>query len=409
MEEMIKHHRLRGVIKPLILVHISMKNLFFKKLRTSLTVLGVVIGVGSIVFLVSLGLGLQKLVNRQVVGSNSVKTIDVSSTKSKVIKLDPETVKSIASLSEVEKVAKVYNFGGRANIGTSKTDSIVFGVDSDYLELGNLKVVEGSGQTLGDGQALVNLSLLKAVGISDAKSALQKDLNVNVEIVDDTKAGAKKNITLSAQIVGVIESGSGAEVYLDSKGFLASGVVNASQLKVLAKSQQSVPELKKQIEAFGLTSSSPLDTLDQINQIFNLFNFILVGFGGIGMIIAVLGMFNTLTISLLERTREIGLMISLGARQRDVRRLFIMESIALSHLGGLIGLIGAYMSGRVVDLVLNSWAASRGVPDRITAFDLQPWIIAATFVFVTIVGFVVVYFPARRASHINPIEALRHE
>ena len=282
-------------------------------------------------------------------------------------------------------------------------------MDSDYLELGNLKVVEGSGQTLSDGQALVNLSLLKAVGITDAKSALQKDLNVNVEIVDDTKAGAKKNITLSAQIVGVIESGSGAEVYLDSKGFLASGVVNASQLKVLAKSQQSVPELKKQIEAFGLTSSSPLDTLDQINQIFNLFNFILVGFGGIGMIIAVLGMFNTLTISLLERTREIGLMISLGARQRDVRRLFIMESIALSHLGGLIGLIGAYMSGRVVDLVLNSWAASRGVPDRITAFDLQPWIIVATFVFVTIVGFVVVYFPARRASHINPIEALRHE
>lgn len=409
MEEIVKHHHLRGVIKPRLLVHIAMRNLFFKKLRTSLTVIGVVIGVGSIIFLVSLGLGLQKLVSNQVVGSDSVKTIDVSSTKSKVIKLDPETVNSITNLPNVEKVAHVYNFGGKANLGTSKTDTIVFGIDTEYLSLSNLKFSANTIGTLEGDEALVNTSLLKAVGISDAKSAVNQSVVVNVEVPDDNNGAQKKSLVLNLKIKGVVESGAGSEVYLNHDNFTQAGVKNASQLKVLSRSQQDVAGLKRQIEAFGLTTSSPLDTLDQINQIFNLFNFILVGFGGIGMVIAVLGMFNTLTISLLERTREIGLMISLGARQKDVYRLFVLESIALSWLGGLFGLIGAFMSGKFVDLLLNSWAASRGVPDRITAFDLQPWLILSTFLFVTIVGFIVVYFPARRASHINPIDALRHE
>ncbi len=407
MEEIIKHHRLKGVIRLSILVHIALRNLFFKKLRTSLTVLGVVIGIGSVVFLVSLGFGLQKLVSHQVVGSDSIKTIDVSSAKSKLIKLDDETIDKIVGLANVERVARVYNFGGKINLGSSRTDAILFGVDSNYLQLSNLKFIEGAGTSLTDDQAIVNRSLLKAVGINDAKSAIGQHLSIDATISPDDET--KQSIGLKVTIKSVIESGAGAEVYLPDKLFTSYGVNIASQLKVLTNNQQSVSTLKRQIEALGLTTSSPLDTLEQINQIFSLFTLVLVGFGGIGMIIAVLGMFNTLTISLLERTSEIGLMVSLGARQRDIRRLFIIESIALSYLGALIGLIGAFVIGKLIDFVISSWAGSRGVAEHISAFDLQPWLVLATFVFITVVGFMVVYFPARRASRISPIDALRHE
>jgi ABC-type antimicrobial peptide transport system permease subunit len=127
------------------------------------------------------------------------------------------------------------------------------------------------------------------------------------------------------------------------------------------------------------------------------------------MVVAILGMFNTLTIALLERTKEIGLMIALGARRSDMRKLFIFEAILISFIGSVIGVTIAVIAGKLVNLYINIGAAQRGVADSFELFANPPWVIGSIILGTVIIGIVVVYIPARRAERINPIDALRRE
>ena len=154
---------------------------------------------------------------------------------------------------------------------------------------------------------------------------------------------------------------------------------------------------------------SPVDTLNEINKVFNYLNLILIGFGGIGMLIAILGMFNTLTISLLERTKEIGLMVALGARSVDMKRLFIFEALFLSLVGATLGIVGAVGLGWLINIVMNMLAAGRGVKDGFQLFAHPYQLVFGVIGFMVIVGLLVVVLPARRAQKISPIDALRRE
>ena len=127
------------------------------------------------------------------------------------------------------------------------------------------------------------------------------------------------------------------------------------------------------------------------------------------MIVAVLGMFNTLTISLLERTREIGLMVALGARSVDMKRLFVFEALLLSISGSVIGIIGAYLLGSIVNIAMNLFANQRGVRETIDLFANPPVLILGVLIFMVIVGLLVVILPSKKAQKINPIDALRRE
>lgn len=401
-------------VKLRVLFMMAYKNLAFKKLRTTLTIAGVVIGIGSIVFLVSLGLGLQNLVTKEVVGSKSVQTIDVTSTKPKIIHLDKDSLEKFHQYPEVTDIAKAYSFAGKVSYANSTTDSVIYGVDKGYLDLSSLRLVAGEKIALsGDNDVLVNSSLLKAMGINDSSKVLNK--NVKIAITDDKNTTNNVNSSISKEfnkemkIVGVLETGSGAEVFAKDTIFEAAGYDNYNQIKVVVKDGSAVSQVRKQIESQGFATASPIDTLDQINQVFSILNIILACFGGIGMVIAVLGMLNTLTISLLERTREIGLMVSLGARKRDVRRLFIIEALVLSFLGASIGIVAAMIFGQTVNLLLLNYAKSRGVEQNISLFYIPIWFIFVILIFTCIIGFIVVAYPARRAGRINPIDALRHE
>ena len=127
------------------------------------------------------------------------------------------------------------------------------------------------------------------------------------------------------------------------------------------------------------------------------------------MIVAILGMFNTLTISLLERTREIGLMIALGARRKDMRMLFMLEAVILSLIGSIMGIIMAMITGSILNLVVSRLAHGRGVQDSFSLFSNPLWLVVSLIVFMVLVGLGVVILPARRAEKINPIDALRRE
>lgn len=399
----------RGVIQFHILMRLAYKNLFFKKLRTSLTIMGVIIGIGSIVFLLSFGFGLQNLVSKQVIGSSSVQTIDVTSPRSKILKLNPDTLKQISALSGVDETGRSFNTAGSVKVQNSQTETVVYGADTPFVELSSLKLLSG---TILDknstNDTVINSSLAKAVGLKDNQKAVGQTISVAFDVIP-SGASDKKTVTKDFKIKGIFESDARAELFIPSANFETANMYDATQLKVVVKDKTKIPDVRKSIEALGFSTTSPLDTVDQINQVFTLLHFILLGFGGIGMIIAILGMFNTLTISLLERTREIGLMISLGARKQDVKRLFIVEALLLSLLGGMLGVFGAVVLGFVGNTILNNYAHGNGVKENISAFAFSPKLVLITIGLSGILGLLVVYFPARRASQTNPIEALHND
>lgn len=401
--------RRRRFMDPKLLVRVAHRNLWYRKLRTSLTIMGVVIGIGSITFLLSFGLGLQKLVSQQILGNRSVKTIDVTSAKSNLISLTPDNVDRVSKLigSDSSSIARTYSLAGVMQFHGASSKVAVFGANQDYIDLSNLDIKAGSSHLGGEGDAIINSSVLKLMGLNEPKKAIGQDIKVVVTNPQAEEGIEFGQTTLGLHVIGVAETGAGTELFTSNKTFAAIAPTSYSQIKVVAKDNNQVAELRKKIEAMGFSTSSPLDTVTQINQVFRFFNLILAGFGGIGMVIAILGMLNTLTISLLERTREIALMISLGARRRDVWRLFAIEASLLSFLGGLLGVLAAFLLGFIVDRILNGYAAIRGVPAGFSFFSLPLGLVCGAILFMFIVGMAVVYFPARRASRINPIDVLR--
>jgi len=390
-----------------LLAYIAKRNLLSKRLRTSLTLAGVIIGIGAIFFLLSFGLGLQKIVTDEIVGNQSIKSIDVSSPNSGILKLDVDALNRFSQLPHVQQTGGSFLIPGVVKVNGAEIDAVAYGVDIPFQSISNLSAFSGRLLVGEDNRSVVvNRSLLDAVGMKDAEDAVGKEINLSIPI---KIGGVTKNIIDNFNIIGVISSGSGSEVFVPSHILVSQGVSNYSNVKIVVDENDDVSTVRSQIEALGFETLSPIDTIDQINQIFKYFNIILVGFGAIGMIVAVLGMFNTLTISLLERTKEIGLMVALGARSRDMKRLFVLEALLLSVTGAGIGILGAVFGGIIINIVMNSYARGRGVTESFDLFATPWWLILGMIGFMVIIGLVVVYFPARRAERISPIEALRQE
>jgi len=390
-----------------VTLYLAWKNITHKRLRSILTILGVAIGIGAVYFLLSFGFGLRNLVTEQVVGSQSIKAIDVSTVNSKIIQLNQENYKKMQGFNKVAKYGALLSAPGSIKINQSgETSVVVYAVDKGYVELSNHSIVAGAYSKPDDvDTAYINTATTKAAGIKDPKSVIGQKMNLVVPLQNASQPYLEKDFT----IVGVIESGSGSEVYTSYNIFSGLEVNNYSQIKLVAQDRADVANLRKQVESMGFQTVSAIDTVDQIDKVFQIFNIVLGAFGAIGMVIAILGMFNTLTISLIERTKETGLMMALGSRKRDVSRLFIIEALMLSISGAIIGIISAITAELITNGVLNSYAHSRGVSESFNLFANPWWLQIAMIVFMLIIGLLVAILPAKRAERINPIDALRQE
>ncbi len=395
-------------VKTSILVHVAYRNFINRKLRSSLTVAAVVIGVAAASFLISFGLGIQALVTNQVIGDKSLKSIDVTSPNSKIVKLDEDAITTFKKFNHINKVGVEYSFPGIMKYNGGEADVITYGINYEYQNLSSLDIVYGRLLKESDDKSIIiGQSALKAFGITDAKKAVNQYVTIAIPL---ERAEAKETqIVDSFIIVGVIESTSGNEVFMPSSHFDVAGVPNYNQVKVVVDDMSNVNIVRTQIESKGFQTTSLIDTLNEINNIFKFFNLILIGFGSIGMVVAILGMFNTLTISLLERTKEIGLMMALGARRYDMRRLFIFEAILISLIGSVIGVTLAFICGKLVNLYINIGASERGVTEYFELFKSPLWVILLIIITTVLIGAAVVYYPAKRAEKINPIDALRRE
>ncbi len=406
MDRLRRKFRNPNTVPPSVLMYIAWRNLIHKKLRAFLTIFGVVIGIGAIFFLLSFGIGLQTLVTNEVIGNQSVKSIDITTPNSKIIKLDDPNFQKIKLLPHVTQSGASFSYAGSLKAQGSEVDAIVYGEDLTYQRMENLTVRSGRLLKLTDERgALLTNAAVRAIGMNDPGKAIGKKISLRIPIVGTDKNEINDTFT----IVGVIDTNTGNEIFVPGGVFSAAGIEVYNQVKVEVDEAANVAALRKQIESLGFVTTSPIDTVDQIGEIFKFFNVMLAGFGAVGMIVAVLGMFNTLTISLLERTKEVGLMITLGGRNRDMRKLFILEAVILSLAGAVIGILLAIVLGQVINAVMNVFAGHRGVTEHFQLFAIPIWLVLGTIFFMLAVGLAVVYLPARRAARINPIDALRRE
>ena len=259
-------------------------------------------------------------------------------------------------------------------------------------------------------EAVVNRAMLKVLGISE-NQALGKKFSASFVVVGDLLADNQEKLE-SAQaeytIVGVTPEDKTPVFYVPFMDLRSLGIANFSQVKLVMNNQSDLNKARKQVEAMGYITRSVADTVAQINSLFATAKTILALLGMVALTVAALGMFNTLTVSLLERTREVGLMKAMGMKSSEVQELFLTESMIMGFLGGILGIIGGWFAGKAVGVVLSFFAIFRGV--GFVDISYLPFSFVLIVVLLSLlVGIATGIYPARRATKISALDALRYE
>jgi putative ABC transport system permease protein len=390
------------------ILKLAFKNLRGHKMRTFLTAGGVAISVGFVVFLISLGLGLQRVSTNQISNLEALQVLDVVAGNSKLVNVGDSTIEKFSKMPNVTEVQPQVSLASKLKYKSSEIDGVAYGKDVAYIKLEAPKLASGRKYISDDAQeAIINSAAVSQLGTTDIVGNTI-DVIVNVKSEFLAKGEKTKQVELKLKVVGIIDDKSAAYVYFPLSLLKNDGLVSYSGAKVKVSSKDALPAVKLQIENMGFKTSSIKDTVDQINQFFSIFQIILISFGAIAIIVACLGMFNTLTISLLEKTREVGFMKALGTTRRDIYMLFISESILIGALGSLAGvLIGAAL-GTSLNLAIAGLAKATGnvaVQLFYTPFYLAALIIAVA----VIISFLTGFYPSNRAARINALDAMRYE
>ncbi|MBI5733086.1 ABC transporter permease, partial [Candidatus Jorgensenbacteria bacterium] len=175
---------------------------------------------------------------------------------------------------------------------------------------------------------------------------------------------------------------------------------------VRAKSSDFVFSVRDILLDRGTFISAKLDLINQANKVLNIATIILGIFGATALVVSAIGMFNTMTVALLERTYEIGIMKSLGATDRDIRKLFLSEAFLMGFFGGVVGLLLGVGSADAFNFCLNLLA--RSFKGKAVGLFVRPlWFMASLVGFSSFVSLVTGYWPARRAVRLSPREAFK--
>ncbi|HBI34354.1 MAG TPA: hypothetical protein DEA43_01620 [Candidatus Moranbacteria bacterium] len=390
--------------------------------RTLLTVLGMSIGIGAILFLVSLGYGLQKTLLERITTSDSLLTLDISEAKSGIVSLDNEMIKKIEAMPGVEDVSPAFQITTQGHLDDLSADLVTIGSKPSFLKLGGYKPSKGVLLSDDNQNGIVISSAVGQVFGKTVDEMLGKDMTFSFFVpraaatVDDAGNTSdaqsqsdfeKVDSEIRYKIIGVIE-GEDNVVYVNKASLNDLKIDKYGQVKVKTKSNGEMGIIRDAILEYGLLVSSLSDTVDQANQIFKVVQIILMLFGIIALVVSAIGMFNTMTITLLERTEEIGIMKSIGASDMGISVMFFMESAIMGFLGGCAGVAIGWLGGQGFNIIINMVAVRFG-GQSVSLFYSPTWFILAILAFSGIVGFFTGLVPARRASKIDPLDALRYK
>ena len=217
----------------------------------------------------------------------------------------------------------------------------------------------------------------------------------------------KVDSEVTYKIVGVID-GEDNIIYANMSSLGNLNIDKYAQVKVKTRSNAEMGTIRDTILEYGLLVSSLSDIVDQANQIFKIVQIILMLFGFIALVVSAIGMFNTMTITLLERTEEIGIMKSIGASDISISVMFLMESAIMGFLGGIAGCVIGWLGGQFFNAAIN-FVAVRFGGQQVSLFSTPMFLVVAILISSAFVGLLTGLFPARRASKTDPLDALRYK
>lgn len=260
------------------------------------------------------------------------------------------------------------------------------------------------------GEAVVSLGLLNLLNISVDK-ALKTDFDLSLVVVKSLLPeieGKATTAPVKYKIIGVLDDSTSAYLYIPFSDLYKLAVRNLSQLKVVLTEKNDLPKARKEIETMGFKTSSVVDTIKQIESVFANIRLVLAAIGLVALVVAALGMFNTLTVSLLERTREIGGMKVMGVVSHEIEDLFLAEAMIMGLGGGFGGLFLGFLAGKFVSVLVSAIAfATQRQFLNLTYIPLNFTIFIVFLSF--FVGIATGLYPAQRAKRISALNALRYE
>lgn len=382
--------------------------------RTILTILGISVGIGAILFLVSFGYGLQELILGQITTSDALLSLDVTVGDLENLRLNNKTIEDIKNVPNIEKISPLVSTQAGMMIDDLSTELVANFVDSDYFRLDGTVLSDGEFYTEDPSdmyKIIISSSSLQLFNMS-AEEIMGKDIRFNIffpnQEGDNAKVRESVNLDGVYRVIGIIDEEGSNYVYLPLAISQKLELDDYSKIKVKVSAEEHLAVAREEIMSKGFTVEALSDTIEQANQIFKVVQIVLASFGIVALIVSAIGMFNTMTIALLERTQEIGIMKALGATSGDIWKMFLAEAVIIGFFGGAGGIMIGMMGGEVFNYAVNLLAGVMG-GEKIDMFYTPSWFIILIMTFSTVVGLLTGFYPAKRAAKINALEALRYK
>ena len=401
------------------LLRIALRALANNKLRGFLTMLGIIIGVASVITMLAIGQGSKKSIQAQIseMGSNMIMIhpggdmrggVRQSAEDMQTLKL--EDYEDIVNETRfVSAVSPSVNSSGQVIYGANNAPTTIYGISPDYMEIRRYKIEDGDMFTEQDIQTAAKVCV---IGKTIVDNLFPNGENPVGKVIRFDK--------LPFRIVGVLESKGYNSMGMDQDDLILAPYTTI-QKKVLAithlqgincsaleerYTDQAIEEISEILrrnhklkesdeDDFTIRSQQELSTM--LTSTTDMMTVLLAAVAGISLLVGGIGIMNIMYVSVTERTREIGLRMSIGAKGIDILSQFLIESVLISVTGGLIGVIFGVGAALVVNKVAHF------------PIFIQPWSVILSFAVCTVTGIFFGWYPAKKAAQLDPIEAIRYE
>lgn len=383
-------------------------------MRTWLTILGMGVGTGAVVVLVGLGFGLQKIIIEQIVFGETLLSLGVSAGSSSIV-INDESIAAIEQKEEVLDAAPLARFPALVTYKGLTGNVFLQGAEPAYLRYAGVTASAGevfAEEDADDGNSvMLSPSVLQLFGIEDPESFIgqQVTFRLLVPANDGTDDINEIPIDKTYTVRGITkEEGvlNGLMMISELRQHVGISEYEKAQVRVSSNEFLDIVEAELIEDGYRVTALSK--TVEQASKIFQGIQAVLAVFGGIALVVSAIGMFNTMTVTLLERTKEIGIMRTIGASPSDIKWLFVSESVIVGFLGGVSGILMGVFLGITMNVLLNIVATQFG-GQAVTLFSFPFNFLLFIATFSAGVGYLTGIFPAKRAATLNPLDAIRYE